>query len=299
MRQQRELTKALKEQAKLSEQEQARLQVAAYENAIEVLLSVHRDASPQFDWIALLTALTPHWPSSPEEQETRERLRALARGVLAGEEDAYRTALTELSKFGELAALGSSLGFRFHGPKLAECEVTVNGHECIPSEMKSLTAAGKLASKSMPKARFHEIYQDYVCGCVLRTARELFALLPLEDVIVTARGLAVDSATGREGERPVLSVAISRDQLSTLDFAQLDPSDSMENFLRRGDVVASRKSGEFVAIDPLKPEEIASTRPPKNLNLSSLIERARTLRGELSLQIRRPIPIAPSSSPEI
>ena len=38
----------------------------------------------------------------------------------------------------------------------------------------------------MPKGRFHEIYQDYLCGCLLRVAREVFALFPVDTVLVTA-----------------------------------------------------------------------------------------------------------------
>lgn len=286
LKRQRELQKALKEQAKLSAQEQARLEVAAYQNSIDVLLSVHKEASPTFDWIGLVAAIAPH-NSSGDDNEGRERLRSLAQQVLSGDQDAYRTALVELSTFSELAALGSALAFRFHGPKLAECEVTVNGHDAIPAEVKSLTAAGKLSSKAMPKARFHEIYQDHVCGCVLRAAREIFALLPVDDLIVTASVQVVDGATGQEAERPVLSVAIPRAALERLDFARLDPSDSMESFVHRGDAVASRKSGEFVVIEPLHASDTASARPAEKLGLSDLLTRVRDLRADISKRLER------------
>ena len=38
--------------------------------------------------------------------------------------------------------------------------------------------------KPMPKGLFHGIYLDYLCGCVLRVAREVFALLPVDTVLV-------------------------------------------------------------------------------------------------------------------
>ena len=93
-----------------------------------------------------------------------------------------------------------------HDPKLIECELKVNGQDVIPADTKSLSAGGKLVVKAMPKARFHEIYQDYVCGCVLRLAREMFALLPVDNVILTATVDGTDSATGHVAELPVLSV---------------------------------------------------------------------------------------------
>lgn len=38
----------------------------------------------------------------------------------------------------------------------------------------------KLSVKAMPKGRFHEVYQDYACGCCLRIGREVLALLPVD-----------------------------------------------------------------------------------------------------------------------
>src|SRR3954465_10694949 len=47
---QRELERARKEMAKLSAQEQARLEVASFENHIELLLSLHKESSPFIEW---------------------------------------------------------------------------------------------------------------------------------------------------------------------------------------------------------------------------------------------------------
>src|SRR5438477_5186128 len=100
-----------------------------------------------------------------------------------------------------------------HDRKLIECELKVNGQDVIPADAKSLTATGKLVIKAMAKARFHEIYQDYVCGCVLRLAREMFALLPVDSVILTATVDGIDSRTGHTAELPVLSVAAGSSEL--------------------------------------------------------------------------------------
>jgi hypothetical protein len=327
LKRQKELARRLKEQAKLSALEQARLEVEAHENALEVLLSVHKEQSPPFDWAGFAAALPPHEPprlarhelaallrraaavavpfvedgkATPEEArllDEREheasraeyekdfaewaRMRALARRVLTGEERAYAEAVAEFSTLSEIANLGSSIGMSLRGAKLIECALKVSGREAIPAEVKSLTAAGKVSVKAMPKARFHEIYQDYVCGCVLRLTREVFALLPVETVLVTATVDGIDARTGHAAELPVLSVAIPRAVAARLDFERLDPSDSLENFLHRGDVTASRKSGEFVEIVPLTPSDLAQTQP-ENMGLSPLVARLRQFRIELS-----------------
>ena len=327
LKHQKELERRLKEQAKLTALEQARLEVEAHENALEVLLSVHKEQSAPFDWGGFASALPPHEPPKLARHELAallrravsgavphvehgkatveearllderehdaaredyekdfaqwERMRSLARRVLAGEERAYSEAVSEFSTLSEIANLGSSIGMSVRGSKLIECALKVSGRDAIPAEVKSLTAAGKLSVKAMPKAQFHEIYQDYVCGCVLRLAREVFALLPAETVLVTATVDGIDARTGHAAELPVLSVAIPRTVAERLDFEHLDPSDSLENFLHRGDVLASRKSGEFAPIAPLTPAEVAPAQPAK-LDFKILVSQVRKMRVDFT-----------------
>ena len=261
---QRELEKLLKEQAKLSDHEQARLEVEAFENKVEVLLSVHREVSPPVDWLAALSVLPPFQSSNIDAKTYADQVAAwrkmhlLAKRVLEGDPSAYTEALSEMSSFGELATLGYSISFRVENRRLIECELRVDERDVIPAHVKSLTSGGKLTSKAMPKARFHELYQDYVCGCVLRVAREVFALLPVDLVIVTAVVSSLQTTTGKEVEVPVLSAAMPRDVIGSLEFDRLDPSDSMENFVHRGDVLTSKKTGDFSPVEPLKAENVAS-----------------------------------------
>ncbi len=196
------------------------------------------------------------WAQYQRDIPTWEDERKLAEAVLAGDDAAYSRVLRELTPFAELGELGSGFNVRIHTPQLLEVLLQVNGQQVIPSEVKSLTASGKVSTKGMPKGRFNEIYHDYVCGCVLRVARELFALLPVETVIVTASANLFDSRTGRNAEQPILSVAMPRAVVRQLNFERLDPSDAMENFLHRGEFKASRKSGAFVTITPLTPVDL-------------------------------------------
>lgn len=196
------------------------------------------------------------WAQYQRDHAEWENEKALAASVLAGDHDAYVRVLRELSPFAELSELGSSLNFRIHAPQLLEALVKVSGEQAIPSEIKSLTSSSKVSTKGMPKGRFHEVYQDYVCGCVLRVGRELFALLPVETVIVTALADLFDSRTGRTAEQPILSVSMPRSVMKRLNFNLLDPSDAMENFLHRGDFKASRKARAFVPITPLAPADL-------------------------------------------
>jgi len=317
-RRQKDLERRLKEQAKLSTLEQARLEVEAHENELEVLLSIHKERSAAVDWRALASGLPPHEPArlarhelaavakqtglkeareadEHEYQTARARyetefaqwtkMRSLAERVLAGEGRAYTEAVSESSALTEISNLGSSIQMTVHDAKVIECDLKVNGRDVIPKDAKSLTASGKLVVKAVAKARFHEIYQDYVCGCILRLTREMFGLLPVDTVILTATVDGIDSRTGHSAELPVLSVAAARSEIERLDFEHLDPSDALENFQHRGDVMTSRKSGEFVPIIPLSPAEVAPS-PPETMDFTSLMARVKQFRAELGAVLK-------------
>jgi len=332
LKRQRDLARFAKEQAKFSALEQARLQVAENENAIELLLSVHKEQSAPIDWERLASSLRPHRParrarhelavhlsfaSALEQTDGAARLKAIEeacaqddqdyaaalvthdqnvdawqwlRGicqrVLSGEMAAYEQVLTELSPLREISSLGSSSVVTVHNAKIATAELRVNGRDVVPTEIKSLTSTGKVSAKGMPKSRFHEIYQDYVCGCALRVARELFAALPFETVLVTACVARSDASDGEGLVVPVLS-ALSRDACTKLDFDQLDPSDTIATLLHRGDVKASKKSGDFVPITPLIPSDaVASESGPADI--AATRSNVRLLRGSIRQLLRLP-----------
>lgn len=329
IKRQRELEKQAKERAKLDAVEQARLEVAEFENRIEVLLSLHKECAEPTDWLAASLELPPAPPSRTRHHELRacqamavlpplgrvgweERIEAarlqdehafeatlqnhrqahatwqkrvtLARRVRAGDPAAYAEAVNELSPLAEISHLGSSTEFSVHSSRLIECNLALNSSAVVPAETKTLTASQKVSVKTMPTARFHEIYQDYLCSCMLRVARELFALLPIDLLIVTARTAVLDTRTGHNGEHPVLSAAIPRDGLNGLNFDRIDPSDTIDSFPHRGDFKASRKAGAFLPIAPLGPADV-SPASDSSLGLVEMLKRAVSLRAELAAEL--------------
>jgi hypothetical protein len=204
----------------------------------------------------------------------------LARKIRAGDAMAYGEAIDEISPLSSISHFGPSTEFTVHTPRILECVLGLSSTKVIPAESKTLTSTGKVSVKPWNTARFHEIYQDYICSCMLRVARELFALLPIEVLILTARIELLDSRTGHSSEQPVLSVALHRERLESLNFDLLDPSDTIESLLHRGDFKASRKSGAFAAITPFDLRDVR----PTNLggrDLEELVQRAKDLREEI------------------
>lgn len=72
----RELERQAKEQAKLSAIEQARLEVETHESRLDLLLSMHKEQGPTWDWSAVAATLLPHCPEKTSYHEFRAKQRA-------------------------------------------------------------------------------------------------------------------------------------------------------------------------------------------------------------------------------
>lgn len=321
MRRQKEIERQRKEQAKRDHLEQAKLEVAESENHIDLLLSLHKDCAPEVNWRAFAAALCPSEPpilatsarrawrsgrvSAPLETQPDEPAilcqgldhpervgfaeamrqwkenRGLAERVLAGNEAAWVEALAAFSTLDEVAHFGAGIDVTVYPEARLECEVRCNDAGVVPLTTKTLTTTGKVSEKPIPASRRQEIYQDHVCSGLLRVAREVFAILPVELLLIHGHATVRDSATGTDSARAIYSVFIPRRDLATLNFDKLDPSDAIERFSHRGDFKSSRKSGAFEAIEPLRFEEHAGD--DRHLaSLESLRRQVGALRAELA-----------------
>ena len=174
----------------------------------------------------------------------------LSKQVLNKEPEAYHIALQEFAPFSEISEIGSRLSFSINSD-YAVIDLFVRSTEVIPDYELKLTSTGKLSQKKLPKSRFNEIYQDYVCSSILRIAREMFALLPIKIVFINAIGDILNTKTGLQEEQSVVSVAIPTTTLSKINFIAIDPSDSMGNFVFN---MKFNKTSGFQSVERINPE---------------------------------------------
>lgn len=172
----------------------------------------------------------------------------LAEGVLDRRPGAYRAAVKHLVNFDELEELGNTISLQTSGPDVVAVECIVRDKEVVPDEEVTLTARGKLTTKSMAETKRNALYQDHVCSCALRIAREVFALLPIDRVIVNVGGGILDTATGHQVQKTFVAVHFTRGKLEALNFEAIDPSDSMRNFDHR---MAFKKGSGFGIVEPI------------------------------------------------
>jgi hypothetical protein len=173
----------------------------------------------------------------------------LARGLLDGNAESKINAIEKLNSFSEISDLGSTLSFKVDDDSVLEVTINVHGDDVVPNVVKSLLKSGQLSVKNMPKGKFNELFQDYVCSCVLRVANEVFSIILDEKIFVTAVNKMLNLKTGHLEDSPILSVCVSRKTLHSLNMNNIDPSDSMSNFIHK---MSFKKTKGFERVERLE-----------------------------------------------
>lgn len=178
--------------------------------------------------------------------------RSLGARICAGELPAYREGLDHVDPFEELASYDTKVRVAaIEAAAIAlECEIT--DPEVVPAEEVKLTAAGKLSTKAMALGRYWALYQDYVCSCAIRVAREALAVLPVSRVVISIGASRLDTSTGHNGVVTFLTASFSREGIERLNLDAIDPSDSMKNFPHR---MKFKKTAGFDSVDPMALDE--------------------------------------------
>ena len=235
--------------ARMAEHHRAAHEVALFENRIAMLTSMHKEAWRPWDWPAVAAAPPPPNPADHESWRWYQRI---AQGILAGDVEACRAAITYLGPFDALTSLGTSLDVAIERSWCVEAWFAAQSADVVPTSVLSLTPTGKLSKKPISKTRYWEIYQDYVCSAALRIGREIFALLPIPVAFVHATMPLLDPARGAVADTPVLSVAFERERLLALDFDRIDPSDAVSAF---DHAMKLKKTTGFTPIVLLSPDD--------------------------------------------
>ncbi len=188
-----------------------------------------------------------------DDYQSWKETRDLAGKICAGDTAAYYEAVKEINPFSEISQLGSTVKFDFLGASTIEIELKPNSEEVIPSEIKTLLKSGKLSVKKMPGGQFNELYQDYVCSCLIRVSREIFALLPVEMAILHVSAKLLNSKTGYMEDCTIVSAAVPGKTIESLNLEKIDPSDSMENFVHN---MKFKKQKGFEAVEKINPSDL-------------------------------------------
>ena len=200
---------------------QSKAQLEEFGAGIEALKSVHKQSDGYIDWEAVANGAV--------SGQIRE-LQPFAQSVLAGDIDAYFRVIEQVGPFDDLLEYGSGFEVGTDDPKIMEIEFQVKSGDIIPTQYPDMKASGEIVMKDFSKSAYFELVQDYVSSTMLRVARDTFALLPVQTVIIHAVDKILNPATGNDEEVTIASAKIKRDAMATLNFERIDPSDCLESF---------------------------------------------------------------------
>lgn len=169
-----------------------------------------------------------------EDTEAYENWKAMhefSNKIIDGDIDSFLEAVNETNPFEDLIEYGSDFEFGTDNPKTMEIEFKVKSDTVVPAISMSLTKTGKLSKKDMSKTQYYDITQDYVCSCAIRLAREIFAVLPVNKVIVHAVDNIINTTNGHQEDCTILSVIFDKEKFLNINFDRIDASDFVETFL--------------------------------------------------------------------
>lgn len=175
-------------------------------------------------------------------------LQDIATGIDVKSTESYLAAIKYFEPFADISELGSQIKFSFEQNHI-EIDLDTNSIDIIPDYELRQTSTGKLSKKSMSKTNFYELYQDHICSCVLRIAREVFAYLPIDFAIINALSEMVDSQSGHLEKKVILSIKVLPETIDKLNLELIDPSDSMRNFIHN---MNFKKTSGFQEVERLK-----------------------------------------------
>ena len=200
---------------------QSQAQIQEFAAGLDALKSVHKQSDGYIDWETVKNGAV--------SGELRE-LVPFAESVLNGNIDSYYQVIAEVGPFDDLLEYGSGFEVGTDDPQVMQIEFQVKSDEVVPTQYPDMKASGELVMKEFSKSAYYELVQDYVSSTMLRVARDSFALLPIQTVIIHAVDKVLNPATGNDEEVTICSVKIKRDALATLNFERIDPSDCLESF---------------------------------------------------------------------
>lgn len=167
---------------------------------------------------------------SPNATEQEKYLKSHAEDILNGNIDAYYEVIQDVNPLDDLLQYGSNFECGTDDPRMLYVSFQVNSRAVMHN------------AENLDRTEYNQLLQDYVCGCTIRVARDMFALLPLRHIIVDAE----------DSGKTILSVDFGKRQFDELDFQLLDASDAVETFDHR--MQFSKEQG-FAAVHSLAGNE--------------------------------------------
>lgn len=188
-----------------------------------------------------------------ERREAQRQLEATWKLLLANEPTVVLAALEEAFEDNEARAAPLDVD----GDEV-ELVVLSPSPEVLPERLPATTAAGNLTLKKIAKADRSTLYRAMVCGHVLATVREAFAVAPSINAarVVALRSPPPDSY-GRARVEVLLAARFDRGALDGIDWQRADAADIVGDAATELVLNVKGQAKELQPIDLAKEPELA------------------------------------------
>lgn len=164
-----------------------------------VTTDIHKITDDVIDWTEVMVSPSP--PDDSYDAELWTYFHNVAAKVLSGDIDTYLQVINDINPLNDLLDYGTGFEFGTDSSLKMEVEFQINSDNV-----------------DMPHNATE--YQDYVCSVSIRIARDIFALLPVQNVVVHATSNGDD----------ILSVCFDKRTFSGLKFNFIDPTETITKF---------------------------------------------------------------------
>lgn len=172
---------------------------------------------------------------------------ALAQRLIEGDPASIKEVIEEMHEAFTDELIGPAISFDV-SDSVVHAKPEIHTDDIIPKFRRKQLASGKLSETKMPIGQFNALYQDYAASVALKTAGDLFRVLPLDEIYVTCLTVMLNSSTGHKDLTPVLSVRFVRSIFMGLNLQMVDASDCISNFDHE---MSFKKTKGFAPIRPL------------------------------------------------
>jgi len=160
----------------------------------KAIMDIYAIGDRPIEWIAIKNS------SGNIGYENWEYLKERADKVLNGDIDTYLELISDVNPFDELIAMGCNFSCGTDNPMKMSVECSI-GADTIKKELGD----------------DRDLTEDLIAGIAIKSARDIFALLPLWQVEITAV---------KDG-RTLLNAKFQRDSFEVLNFERIDASDTV------------------------------------------------------------------------
>lgn len=200
-----------------------------YNTYIKQIKSFHISSTKIVDWKSLALASVPSNLNSSDRLKWEKDI-TLAKRIINEDIDAYLEVIQKYSSLNDISAYGIDFEFGITDFNILSIRFEPHTERIIPKVSYKQDEQGNIIKYKLRSGQYNDIALDYVCSCSIRIAREVFALLPIDYILVNSEEEMLDTSTGNNMQTTITSILFTRDGFNNINFEKIDPSDFCPRF---------------------------------------------------------------------